>query len=229
MESKIPRIAIIEDDPSIRMVLRLAFKTALGAETQSAAGGIEGLKLVKSMKPDAVLLDIMLPELGGLDVCRAIRATAAIASTPIVMLTAKGEERDIVAGFEAGADDYVTKPFSTAVLVARLKAVMRRQSAAGFGGKISLDSLELDTRAHTCSIGEKQIALTPNEYGILEMMISAPNRVWTRSQIIDRVQGEEKAVTERTVDVQLVGLRKKLGDWARHIEAVRGVGYRLSE
>ncbi len=227
MDNKIPRIAIIEDDASIRMVLRLALKTALGAETQSAAGGIEGVNLVKSMRPDAVLLDIMLPELSGLEVCRAIRATAAIASTPVVMLTAKGEERDIIAGFEAGADDYVAKPFSTAVLVARLKAVMRRQPVDG--GRISIDSLELDTLAHTCRIGERQIALTPSEYGILEMMMGAPNRVWTRGQIIDRVQGEEKAVTERTVDVQLVGLRKKLGGWARHIEAVRGVGYRLSE
>lgn len=227
MPTNSPVIAIVEDDAAIRLVVRLALKSAGFTRVVCAGRGDEALELMRSSRADAAILDIMLPGMDGIAICRQMRKDPALKSIPAIMLTAKGEERDIVAGLDAGADDYVTKPFSAAVLIARLKAVLRRPARSS-GALRVLDGLELDTISRVCRLDGEAVSLTPSEYGILALLMDSPNRVWTRSQIIDKVQGEEKAVTDRTVDVQLVGLRRKLGAWARHIEAVRGVGYRLT-
>ncbi len=221
-------ILVIEDDAAIQTVLRVALRGAGFDDVRAAARGDEGLRKARAERPDLVLLDLMLPGMDGLAVCRAIRADPDIARTPVVMLTAKGEERDIVKGLELGADDYVTKPFSPSVLVARLKAVLRRGGSAAAGARTELDGLVLDAAAHRVTLDGAAVTLTPSEYGVLALLLAHAGRVYTRGQIIDAVRGDDKAVTDRTVDVQLVGLRRKLGDWARHIEAVRGVGYRLS-
>ena len=221
-------ILVIEDDAAIRAVLRAALKGAGFADVRMAARGDEGLKKARAERPDLVLLDLMLPGMDGLAVCRAIRADAAIGATPLVMLSAKGSARDIVKGLGAGADDYITKPFAPSVLVARLKAVLRRGGFAAAGVRRELDGLVLDEAAHRVTLRGAAVVLTPGEYGVLALLMAHAERVYTRGQIINAVHGGDKAVTDRAVDVQLVGLRRKLGAWAPHIEAVRGVGYRLS-
>ena len=222
------RILAIEDDAAIRTVLRVTLKGAGFTDVRTAARGDEGLRKARAERPDLVLLDLMLPGMDGFAVCRAIRADPDIARTPVVMLTARGEERDIVKGLELGVDDYITKPFSPPVLVARLRAVLRRGGSAATDARTELDGLVLDAAAHRVTLDGADVALTPGEYGVLALLLAHAERVYTRGQIIDTVHGNGKAVTDRAVDVQLVGLRRKLGAWARHIEAVRGVGYRLS-
>ena len=158
--------------------------------------------------------------------CRRIRETPALADTRIIMLTALGDEQNIVRGLEDGADDYVAKPFSRPVLLARIRAVLRRQDPLS-GGR-TLDGLALDEADFAARLNGETLSLTRTEFHVLALLVSRPGRVYTRQQIIDATQGEEKSVTERTVDVQLVGLRRKLGDWAAaHIETIRGVGYRV--
>ena len=203
------------------MLLRNAGFTSV----RTAERGDTGLELVRRHKPDLVLLDLMLPGLDGLSVCRRIRETPALAQTRILMLTAKSEDADIVRGLELGADDYVTKPFSRSVLLARIQAVLRRPAPA-VGGE-AFDGLVLDEEARTARLGETEIPLTHAETRTLALLLSSPGRVHTRQRILDAVKGVEQAVTERTVDVQMVGLRRKLSPWSAHIETVRGIGYRL--
>ena len=219
------KIVIIEDDPGIRTVLRLALKGAGFTDVIAEECGDKGLKIVLRERPALVILDLMLPGMDGLAVCREIRRTPAVAATPIVMLTAKSTEEDIVRGLELGADDYVTKPFSREVLLARINAVLRRNDPMAAGK--TLDGLLIDERGGAAILDGTVLTLTRGEFRLLALLSSRPGRVYTRAQIIDMVQDEEKSVTERTVDVQLVGLRKKLGDWAAHIETIRGVGYRV--
>ena len=219
------KILVVEDDPSIRRIIALAVKGD-GHKVVEADSGDEGLSAVRTQSPDLVLLDVMLPGLDGIEVCRRIKSDPALSSTAVVMLTAKGEERDIVAGLDAGADDYVTKPFSKAVLLARLRAALRRDGNSS-GGPISLDGLTLDDTTHVVECGGEDLKLTLTEYRILELLLRNRGRAFERSRIIDRISDGEKIVTDRTIDVQMVGLRRKLGDWASHIETIRGVGYRL--
>ncbi len=219
------KILIIEDDPGIRTVLRLALKGAGYSSILEADRGDEGLELARREQPALVLLDLMLPGLDGLSVCREIRRCEPIAATPVIMLTAKSAESDVVAGLELGADDYVTKPFSREVLLARIHAVLRRYDPMAAGK--DLDGLLVDERGGSARLNGELLTLTKGEFRLLALLASRPGRVYTRAQIIDSVQDEEKSVTERTVDVQLVGLRKKLGGWAAHIETIRGVGYRV--
>ena len=158
-------------------------------------------------------------------VCSRVRSDPELADVRILMLTAKSEDEDIVRGLELGADDYVTKPFSREVLLARINAVLRRNDPMAAGK--TLDGLLIDERGGAAILDGTVLTLTRGEFRLLALLSSRPGRVYTRAQIIDMVQDEEKSVTERTVDVQLVGLRKKLGDWAAHIETIRGVGYRV--
>lgn len=220
------KIVIIEDDPGIRTVLRLALKGAELGTVLEADRGDTGLEMVLRERPSLVLLDLMLPGLDGLSICREIRKTPSVASTPIVMLTAKSTEEDIVRGLELGANDYVTKPFSKAVLLARIRAALRRTPVQG--PVRTLDALVLDESTRTVTLDGNSLALTRSEFDLLNILMAHPNRVYTRPQIIAHVQSEEKSVTERTVDTLLVGLRRKLGAWAAHIETIRGIGYRLT-
>lgn len=218
-------ILVIEDDSTIRTILGMTLKNAGFERVKSAARGDEGLALIRQIHPQLVLLDLMLPGLDGLSICRLVREDPAFADTRIIMLTAKSEDGDVVRGLELGADDYVTKPFSREVLLARIHAVLRRQDPLESGRR--LDGLLIDERGNAARLDDTVLSLTRLEFRILALLAGRPGRVFTRQQIIDATQGEERLVTERTVDVQIVGLRRKLGRWADHIETIRGVGYRV--
>ena len=220
------KILIIEDDPGIRTVLRLALKGAGYSAILETDRGDEGLEMARREQPALVLLDLMLPGLDGLSVCREIRRNESISTTPIIMLTARSSEADVVAGLELGADDYVTKPFSKAILLARVKAALRRPGPLEDSTR-TLGELVLDHTTRTVTVAGSALTLTRGEFDLLDLLSAHPGRVYTRPQIIARVQGDDKAVTDRTVDTMLVGLRRKLGEWAAHIETIRGVGYRL--
>ena len=221
------KIAVIEDDPGIRTVIRLALKGA-GLGTVCEAGrGDDGLELVLRERPSLVLLDLMLPGKDGLDVCREIRRTPSVATTPIVMLTAKSTEEDVVRGLELGADDYITKPFSRQVLIARVKAALRRSSLQQEPVP-TIGSLRLDKSSRVVSVDGRELSLTRSEFELLDVLVGHPGRVLTRPQIISGIQNEERDVTDRVVDTLMVGLRRKLGVWAAHIETIRGIGYRLT-
>ena len=227
MSAEMEKIAVIEDDPGIRTVIRLALKGAGLGTVCEAERGDDGLELVVRERPSLVLLDLMLPGMDGLEVCREIRRTPSVATTPIVMLTAKSTEEDVVRGLEIGADDYITKPFSKQVLIARIKAALRRP-ALRQEQVSTLGSLRLDKNARKASVEGKELSLTRSEFELLDSLVSQPGRVLTRPQIIARIQGEERDVTDRVVDTLMVGLRRKLGVWAAHIDTIRGVGYRLT-
>ena len=215
------KIVLIEDDPGIRTVIRLALKGAGFASIREAGNGTEGLALVQREKPALVILDLMLPGMDGLSVCSAIRRTSSVSGTPIVILTARTAEEDVV------ADDYITKPFSRAILVARVKAALRRSSQPK-GPIRTLGTLVLDETTRTASIDGAALSLTRSEFDLLDILSAHPGRVYTRQQIISRIQREEKDVTDRTVDTLMVGLRRKLGEWAGHVETIRGIGYRIT-
>ena len=219
-------ILVICDDADIRAELRAALRGAGYVLVRDTDNGDEGLKLVREMRPSIVILDVVQPGLDGFTVCRRIRETPEISDTPVIMLSAKGEDRDIVRGLDLGADDYVTKPFSWQVLIARIQAVLRRPEAMRHEG-LSHDGLVFDAGAHAISLQGVSIELTSSEWRVLSLLMSRPGRVYTRKQIIEVTQRPEKAVTERAIDVQMVGLRRKLGKWAAHIETIRGVGYRF--
>ena len=219
------RIVVVEDDPSLGEILRIALKGG-GYGVSLAADGETGLAAVLAAATDLVLLDVMLPRMDGYEVCRRIRANAAIRDVPIIMLTAKGEERDVVRGLDLGANDYITKPFSRPILLARIRAVLR--SAKGrAAGPFACDGLVLSPESHVVTLDGSRLSLTPGEYRMLELFLSRPNRIHTRAAILDAIQTETKDVADRLVDVMLVALRRKLGPWAPHIETVRGIGYRL--
>ena len=221
------KIVIIEDDSAIRRVLELLLRSVGYESVLSSGRGDEGLELVKREKPNLVLLDLMLPGIGGIEICRRLKSAAETVRIPIIMLTAKTEEEDIIAGLDAGADDYVTKPFSKEVLLARIRAVLRRPENDN-SKPYEFDGLVLTDATHSVELNGEQLELTLSEYRILFLFMSHRQRVYTRSQIIDEISEENKIVTDRTVDVQIVGLRKKLGLWAHHVETIRGIGYRLA-
>ena len=221
------KIAIIEDDPGIRTVIRLALKGAGFGSVCEEERGDDGFSLVVRERPSLVLLDLMLPGMDGLSVCREIRRTPQVSTTPIIMLTAKSAEEDVVRGLELGSDDYITKPFSKAILIARINAVLRRPTVPGRHIR-SLGELRLDRTARTVAVDGMELSLTRSEFDLLDILMSHPGRVFTRPQIIARIQGEERDVTDRVVDTLMVGLRRKLGSWAAHIDTIRGIGYRLT-
>ncbi|HBO99342.1 MAG TPA: DNA-binding response regulator [Verrucomicrobia bacterium] len=223
---KTEKIAIIEDEADIRRIIVLALKTAGYRNIVEADTGDGGLALVRQARPDLVLLDLMLPGMDGVSVCRRLRDDPDTHAIPVIMLTAKTAERDIVSGLDAGAVDYVTKPFSKDVLLARIRAALRRNEEARTE-TLSFDGLEMNDATHTVALKGTPVELTLSEYRILDLLVRNRARVYTRSHIIDRISDGQKIVTERTVDVQMVNLRRKLGEWSGHIETVRGVGYRV--
>jgi len=198
--------------------------------------GEDALSAARLKLPDLVLLDLMLPGVDGLEVCRKLKADPKTQEIPVIMLTAKGGEADIVAGLELGADDYVTKPFSPRVLTARVKAVLRRDQAENGDGQatIKIGDLVIHSGRHQVLVGDRPVDLTASEFRILLFMARKPGWVFTRQQIVDAAQGDdvyvnERFVTDRSVDVHIVSLRRKLGSCGGYIDTVRGVGYRLKD
>ena len=228
------RVLVVEDEVDLQELLRFNLERD-GLDVLTADTGEQAVNLVPKEKPDLVLLDLMLPRMDGLDVCRRLKANPATSQTPIIMVTAKGEDADVVAGLELGADDYITKPFSPRILMARVRAVMRRQAAersaeAGeAAGLIEVDPISLDPERHEARLDGKVLDLTATEFRLLKLLIRRPGRVFTRQQIIETIHGGQSAVTDRSVDVQVVSLRRKLGKHADLVQTVRGVGYRFRE
>jgi two-component system phosphate regulon response regulator PhoB len=231
-----PLVLVVEDEADIRELVSYNL-TKAGYEVTAVVTGEEGLASLKSDPPDLVVLDLMLPGMDGLSVCSRLKKDSKTSTIPIVMLTAKGEESDIVRGLNLGADDYITKPFSPRVLIARVQAVLRRASEGlveeldreTTGRTISIHNIEIRPRRHEVLVDGQQITLTATEYRVLVFLAENPGWVFTRKQILDGVHGKNYAITERAVDVQIVGLRKKLGSAGAYIETVRSVGYRFKE
>lgn len=224
------KILAVDDEEDILELLRFNL-TKEGFAVACASSGEEALKSALSQRPDLILLDLLLPGMDGLEVARRLKGDATTKEIPVVMVTAKGEEADIVAGLEVGAEDYITKPFSRKVLIARVRAVLRRKAAGPAEDKevLAVHDLLIHPGRREVLVKGKAVPLTFTEFGILNFLARRPGWVFTRSQIVDAVRGDEYFVTDRAVDVQIVGLRKKLGSAAKAIETVRGVGYRFKE
>lgn len=231
-----PAILIVEDEPDIAELIRFHV-TREGYEADVVLSGKTALVKIREEGPRLVILDLMLPDLDGLEVCRRMKWEEATRNIPILIVSAKGEESDIVAGLELGADDYVTKPFSPKILMARMKNILRRQDVAVSqpadnaakrlsiaGGKVIVD-----VDRHTVTAGGKPVDLTRTEFGILQCLASRPGFVRTRDQITSAVHGDTIVLSSRTVDVHVTAIRRKLGEYGRLINTVRGVGYRLDE
>ena len=222
-------LLIVEDEADIREHISFNLEMS-GYEVIKAADGEEGITLARRHQPDLIVLDIMLPGTDGLKVCRQLRSEAAPRKTPIMMLTARGEEDDQITGFEAGADDYITKPFSPRVLVARVKALLRRNGLARettSNRLVEIHGIIIDSARHEVRVDDQSIAFSATEFAILRFLAENPGWVFSRHQIIDAVKGEDYPVTARSVDVQILGIRKKLGAKGEKVETVRGVGYRM--
>jgi two-component system phosphate regulon response regulator PhoB len=222
------RILIIEDERALTKVLAYNLQRE-GYEVTVAHDGVEGLRRAQANPPDLVILDLMLPGMDGLDVCRELRAGEATRPTPILMLTAKAEETDQVVGFSLGADDYVTKPFSVKVLLQRIKALHRRAEGPAESTVLEHQGVQIDRVRHRACVNDKELDLTPTEFRLLECLLRQPGRAFTRHHLMDAAIGDGAVVLERTIDVHIKTLRRKLGPAGDLIETVRGVGYRFSE
>jgi two-component system phosphate regulon response regulator PhoB len=223
-------ILVVEDDDDIRELLRYNLSKE-GFQVSAAASGEEALKTARAALPDLILLDLMLPGVDGLEVCRLLKQDPQTRNLPLVMLTAKGEEADIVTGLELGADDYITKPFSPRVLLARLRAVLRRRRAEAptATAPLKVHELVIHPGRHEVLLAGRPANLTVTEFRLLHLLARQPGWVFTRAQIVNQVHGEDYPVTDRAVDVQIVSLRKKLGPYGKYVETVRGIGYRFKE
>ncbi len=231
MNKQNKRILVVEDEEDILALLHFNLIKA-GYLVECATCGEEGLGKVKEQLPDLILLDLMLPGIDGLEICRRLRQDEETENIPIIMLTARGEESDIVQGLELGADDYVTKPFSIKVLQARIQSVLRRQNEIDQEKEqeeLNIGDLKIHVGRNLVLVGGDSTELTFTEFRVLVALASRPGWVFTRYQIVNAVRGEDYAVTDRAVDVQIAGLRKKLGFCGHYIETVRGVGYRFKE
>jgi two-component system phosphate regulon response regulator PhoB len=230
MEQK--RIILVEDEKDMADLVAMQLERE-NYEVETAYDGEEGLQQILDNPPDLVLLDLMLPSLSGTEIITRIRgdSDATVSRVPVIMLTAKSEENDIVVGLRLGADDYVTKPFSMPVLLARVDAILRRADQPDGDEAEILKSgpITVDLGRHQVAVNEQEITLTTTEFGILTSLMSARGRVLTRYQLIDKVMGIDAVVTDRTIDVHLTSLRRKLGEARGLIKTVRGVGYRLLE
>jgi two-component system phosphate regulon response regulator PhoB len=223
------KVLVIEDDRSLSEVLTYNLKQA-GYEVLTASDGQDGLLQAQIKSPDLVVLDVMLPVIDGHDVCRRLRADQSTRDLPIIMLTAKSEETDELIGFTLGADDYVTKPFSVKVLLERIKALRRRRASDTVSDEVTARfGVAVDRRRHQASFEGKSLPLTRSEFRLLDTLIRQPGRVFHRAELIDAALGEDTMVMERTIDVHIRALRRKLGDAADVIETVRGVGYRFRD
>ena len=221
-------VLIVEDEPDIRNLI-VHHLTRDGFRCRTAGSGAEALARVRAVAPDLVVLDLMLPEMTGLEVCRRLRADPTTAGVPIIMLTAKTDEVDRIVGLEMGADDYVAKPFSPKELVARVRAVLRRAHPAEATRPLAAGTVRLDTSRHVVTVGGRPVELTPKEFDLLHALLDADGRVLSREHLLNRVWGYARAdeIESRTVDVHIRRLRSKLGPEERRIATIKGVGYRL--
>ena len=226
-----PKILVIEDEPDILEVIQYNLERE-GHKVIACRNGEQGLSRIRTDNPDLVILDLMLPGMDGVEVCRQVKSDPVTRAIPIIMVTAKSEESDIVLGLGIGADDYITKPFSPRELVARVKVVMRRgalREDSGGGERVVRGSLVIDLGRHEARVSEQLLNLTPTEMRLLHFLASHPGRVFPRAHLLSRVIGEDAVVTDRNIDVHVRALRQKLGEHETLIETVRGVGYRFAE
>jgi DNA-binding response OmpR family regulator len=221
-------IVALDDEADLLELLRVNLRKA-GFRFEGFETAEDFYRFLQREKPDLVLLDLMLPEIDGLDVCRHVRRQEGAADVPVIMLTARGDESDKVLGLELGADDYLTKPFSVKELVARIHAVLRRRAPAEEFRTVTLGPLRIDSDKHEVRVDGRTVELTATEFKILHLLASRRGRVFTRDQILDRLWGRDKIVVDRTVDVHIRNLREKLGPAAALIRNVRGVGYKIEE
>tara|TARA_B100001250_G_scaffold411765_1_gene441191 strand:+ start:1757 stop:2455 length:699 start_codon:yes stop_codon:yes gene_type:complete len=222
------KILIIEDDKDIRDLISFNLSKN-GYKTILSRDGEKGIEKAKNEKPDLVLLDLMLPGIHGLDVCKILKTDSSLNKLSIIMLTALGQEEDIIKGLEVGADDYITKPFSFKILFARIKSVLRRKKTKESSNKdpVNLYGVKIDPQTRQVIINKNELKLTFTEFQILYLLASHPGWVFTRYQIIDKIRSDNNSVTDRSVDFQIVGLRKKMNNLGKLIETIRGVGYRF--
>ncbi|MFW5715294.1 MAG: response regulator [bacterium] len=225
-------ILVVDDEADILQLIQYNLEKE-GYKTLTTASGEEALREARRHLPNLIILDLMLPGLDGIEVCKQLSSTEDTKYIPILMVTAKSEESDIITGLEVGADDYITKPFSPKVLIARVRAILRRSRRnpidEGREPFIKIHDIQIDTSKHEVVVSGQPMSLSVTEFAILEFLARNPGWVFSRNQIIGAVKGEDYPVTERSVDVQILGLRKKLGEQGRMIETVRGIGYRMKE
>jgi two-component system phosphate regulon response regulator PhoB len=223
------RILIVEDEPDVVDMLTLNLRKAGGFTVSTAADGAAGLRKAREDPPALIILDLMLPKMPGLEVCKVLKNDPATKHIPIIMLTAKAEEIDRIVGLEFGADDYVTKPFSPREIVLRIKAIMRRGTAEPRDEKMTIGAISVDPARHHVMVAGKTVRLTSVEFKLLAMLMKRRGRVQARDRLLNEVWGYESIIDTRTVDTHVRRLRKKLGKAADAIETVRGFGYRLRE
>ncbi len=224
------KILVAEDEMDIQELVRYNLQKS-GYDVESALDGEAALLKARTTAPDLILLDIMMPKLDGITVCKRLKADSVTSGIPVIMLTARVGEKDIVTGLESGASDYITKPFSMPVLNARVRACLRKAygSPDAVLPVVKYRAMEIDPQAHLARVRNERIDLTATEFRLIYFLAQNPGRVYSRDQLLDAVRGDDCAVTERAVDVQVVGLRKKLGEYGSYVETVRGFGYRLKE
>lgn len=223
-------ILVVEDEEDILELVRYNLMKE-GYRVRGVMSGEQALDSAKAEKPDLIILDLMLPEMDGFEVCKRLKNAPSTQDIPVLILSAKGEDTDIVTGLELDADDYVTKPFSPRVLIARVRSALRRNARKPIAQTdvIRIGEMTIHPGRHEVLLGDQKITLTATEFRILHLLARRPGWVYARQQIVDSVHGEDYPVTDRSVDVQIVGLRKKLGEAGSVIETVRGLGYRFKE
>jgi len=220
-------ILLIEDERALVEVLTYNLRKE-GFEVHSATDGQDGLRRAQTTLPDLIVLDLMLPVIEGLEVCRVLKSGARTRDIPLLMLTARSEEVDEIVGFQMGADDYVTKPFKIKPLIQRIKALLRRKKAAtSEGDVIAAGGIEIDRTQHRASVSGEELSLTPTEFRLLWALVRQPGRAFSRHELMEAAMGDDALVLERTIDVHVKSLRQKLTDRSEQIETVRGVGYRF--
>lgn len=225
------KILVVEDDEDILQLLTFTFESA-GFDVRTASNGRDGLARAMDFRPDLIVLDLMLPGMSGLEVCKELRRLPEVASIPVIMLTARGEEMDRIVGLELGADDYLVKPFSPRELVLRIHAILRRTLGVEDTAQrahLRMDGLIIDTDAHRVEIDGEEAQLTATEFKLLTELLKNKGRVRTRDQLLNTVWGYEFEGYARTVDTHVRRLRQKIGDYAAYIETIRGVGYRFKD
>ena len=222
------KILLIEDEEDIAALIKLQAELS-GYKVAVETDGLNGFRAIERESPEIIILDIMLPGMNGLDVCRKVKNTPELKHIPIILISAKSEELDVVLGLELGADDYVTKPFSPKVLFSRIKAVLRRRQEADVEqpSSLSFGVYTMDFNRHAVKKNNKSIPLTLSEFGILKRLIAKKGKVLTRNQLLDDLQNDDAFIVDRNIDVHIAALRKKLGPNFDYIETVRGVGYRF--
>ena len=228
---KTEKIVVIEDETDILEVIAYNLKRE-GYEVVTSTSGEDGLQKIEKSKPNLVVLDLMLPEIDGIELCRKLKSDPLTQAIPVIMVTAKGEESDVVLGLGVGADDYVTKPFSPRELTARVKAVLRRSKARGEVDRrerVAFEGVVIDPQRHEVKVDDEPVTLTATEFRLLHFLACHPGRVFTRDHLLTRVIGEDAIVIDRNIDVHVRAIRKKLGNHRDLVETIRGVGYRFKD